>query len=102
MNDADPVVLIVLDGWGIAPPGPGTPSTQPTPPFFTRLLSPYPSPRLLASGQAVGLPTGEDGNTEVGHINLGAGQIVFADLPRINTAIADGSLFQNPALMAGC
>jgi len=100
MNDAYPVVLIVLDGWGIAPPGPGNAVTQANTPYFNQLLSAYPSTRLLASGQAVGLPTGEDGNTEVGHINLGAGQIVFADLPRINTAIADGSLFQNPALMA--
>lgn len=99
MTDTGPVVLIVLDGWGIAPPGPGNAITQANIPYFNQLLSVYPSGRLLASGQAVGLPAGEDGNTEVGHVNLGAGQIVFADLPRINTAIADGSFFQNPALM---
>lgn len=100
MNGNGPVVLIVLDGWGLAPPGPGNALTQAKIPYFNQLLSAYPSSRLLASGQAVGLPTGEDGNTEVGHINLGAGQIVFQDLPRINTAIADGSFFQSPALMA--
>ncbi len=99
MNETGPVVLIVLDGWGIAPAGPGNALTQANIPYFNQLLSAYPSGRLLASGQAVGLPAGEDGNTEVGHINLGAGQIVFQDLPRINTAIADGSFFQNSALM---
>ncbi len=100
MNGDTPLVLIVLDGWGLAPPGPGNAITQANIPYFNQLLSAYPSTRLLASGQAVGLPAGEDGNTEVGHINLGAGQIVFQDLPRINTAIADGSFFQNQALMA--
>jgi len=100
MNGIKPVVLVVLDGWGIAPAGPGNAITQANIPFFNQLLAAYPSGRILASGQAVGLPPGEDGNTEVGHINLGAGQIVFQDLPRINTAIADGSIFQNPALMA--
>jgi 2,3-bisphosphoglycerate-independent phosphoglycerate mutase len=100
MTAAGPVVLIVLDGWGIAPPGPGNAITQAGLTYFNQLTAAYPSTQLLASGQAVGLPSGEDGNTEVGHINLGAGQIVFQDLPRINTAIADGSLFQNPALIA--
>lgn len=100
MNGKGPLVLVVLDGWGIAPPGPGNAITQADIGYFNQLLSAYPSTRLLASGQAVGLPAGEDGNTEVGHINLGAGRIIFQDLPRINTAIADGSFFQNPALMA--
>ncbi|MDP4030950.1 MAG: 2,3-bisphosphoglycerate-independent phosphoglycerate mutase [Patescibacteria group bacterium] len=100
MKPTSPVVLIVLDGWGLAPPGPGNAITQAETPYFNQLLSAYPSGRLLASGQAVGLPAGEDGNTEVGHINLGAGQIVFQDLPRINTAIADGSFFENQELSA--
>ena len=99
MTPAGPVCLIVLDGWGLAPAGPGNAITQANLPYYHQLISAYPSTRLLASGQAVGLPAGEDGNTEVGHINLGAGQIVFQDLPRINTAIADGSFFQNPSLM---
>lgn len=100
MNPPGPVVLMVLDGWGVAPPGPGNAITQARIPFFNQLSAAYPSTRLQASGQAVGLPAGEDGNTEVGHINLGAGRIVFQDLPRINTAIADGTFFQNQALLA--
>jgi len=100
MSFSGPVVLIVLDGLGLAPAGPGNAVTQANIPYFNQLLAAYPSTRLQASGQAVGLPPGECGNTEVGHINLGAGQIVFQDLPRINMAIADGSFFQNAALMA--
>jgi len=94
-----PVVLLILDGWGIAPPGPGNAIAHANTPFFNQLNAAYPHTQLTASGEAVGLPHGEDGNTEVGHINLGAGQIVFQDLPRINTAIADGSFFQNQALL---
>ena len=94
-----PVVLIILDGWGIAVPGPGNAIAQARLPYFHQLQSAYPWTQLIASGQAVGLPAGEDGNTEVGHINIGAGQIVFQDLPRINTAIADGSFFQTPNLL---
>ncbi len=93
-----PVVLMILDGWGLAPPSAGNAITQANTPYFNRLQSAYPSTRLIASGEAVGLPHGEDGNTEVGHINIGAGSIVFQDLPRINTAIADGSFFKNSSL----
>lgn len=95
-----PVVLIILDGWGIAPPGPGNAVTQANLPFFNRLCSGYPYTQLIASGEAVGLPHGENGNTEVGHINLGAGQIVYQDLPRINSAISDGTFFTNPELLS--
>lgn len=94
-----PVVLVILDGWGIAPPGPGNAITLAQTPYFNQLINAYPHTTLQASGQAVGLPPGEDGNTEVGHINLGAGQIINQDLPRINTAIADGSFFSNEVLM---
>src|SRR3990167_5699859 len=94
-----PVVLIILDGWGIAPSGPGNAIKLAHTPFIDQLTAAYPNTRLVASGEAVGLPHGEDGNTEVGHINIGAGQIVFADLPRINTAIADGNFFKNPTLL---
>lgn len=98
-SDINPVVLLILDGWGLAPPSPGNAVTLAKPLFFNQLMSSYPHTQLTASGEAVGLPRGEDGNTEVGHINLGAGQIVFQDLPRINTAIADGSFFTNPTLL---
>ncbi len=94
-----PVLLIVLDGWGIAPAGPGNAITQAKLPFYNHLLSTYPHGRLEAAGEAVGLPRGEDGNTETGHINLGAGYIVYQDLPRINLAIADGSFFKNQAFL---
>lgn len=99
MEQVNPVVLIILDGWGIASPSPGNAITQAKTPFFDMLQAAYPSTRLQAAGEAVGLPHGEDGNTEVGHINLGAGYIVFQDLPRINTAIADGSFFDNQSLL---
>lgn len=99
VNESGPIVLIILDGWGLAQPGPGNAITQANTPFYKRLLAAYPSTQLIASGEAAGLPHGEDGNTEVGHINLGAGQIVYQDLPRINTSIADGNFFQNSTLL---
>lgn len=95
-----PVVLIVLDGWGVAPAGPGNAITQSNLPFYNQLLKTYPHGLLEASGEAVGLPRGEDGNTETGHINLGAGFIVYQDLPRINLSIADGSFFKNQAFLS--
>lgn len=94
-----PVLLIVLDGWGIAPAGPGNAISQAKLPFYDQLLASYPHGLLQASGEAVGLPRGEDGNTETGHINLGAGYIVYQDLPRINLSIADGSFFKNQAFI---
>ncbi len=94
------VVLIVLDGWGIAPSGPGNAISQAHLPYYHYLLANYPNGMLNASGEAVGLPRGEDGNTETGHLNLGAGRIVYQDLPRINMAIADGTFFQNIAFVA--
>ncbi len=94
-----PVVLIVLDGWGIAPAGPGNAISRSILPNYTRYLFSYPHTELEASGEAVGLPRGEDGNTETGHLNMGAGRIVYQDLPRINLAIADGSFYKNPAFL---
>lgn len=94
-----PVVLIVLDGWGIAPPGPGNAVTLAKTPNFNKFWSVFPHTQLVASGEAVGLPRGEDGNSETGHLNLGAGQIVFQDLPRINISIADSSFYQIPAFV---
>lgn len=94
-----PVVLVVLDGWGIAPEGPGNAITLSRLPFYHRLLGTYPHGILQASGEAVGLPRSEDGNTETGHMNLGAGYVVYQDLPRINLSIADGSFFKNQAFL---
>ncbi len=94
-----PVVLIVLDGYGIAPPGPGNPISLANPKNLNSYLFTYPNTTLQASGESVGLPSHEPGNTEVGHINLGAGRVVYQDLPRINMSIADGSFYKNPALL---
>lgn len=95
-----PVVLIVLDGWGLAPEGSGNPLSAANLPTFRSLWAAYPHTKLLASGEAVGLPHNEAGNSEVGHINLGAGFVVYQDLARINRAIADGSFLKNEALLA--
>jgi 2,3-bisphosphoglycerate-independent phosphoglycerate mutase len=92
-----PVILIILDGWGIAPPGPGNAISLAKTPNFDKFWAAFPHTQLTASGEAVGLPRGEDGNSETGHLNLGAGQIVFQDLPRINTNIAEGGFYQIPA-----
>lgn len=91
------MVLIILDGWGLAPSGPGNAILLAKTPNFNKLWAAYPKTQLFASGEAVGLPRGERGNSEAGHFNLGAGQIVFQDLPRIDMAIADGTFFQNSA-----
>ena len=90
-----PVILIVLDGYGIAPHAPGNAIYLANPVNINSFLYSYPNTTLKASGQAVGLPADEVGNTEVGHLNLGAGRIVYQDLPRINMAIADGSFYKN-------
>lgn len=93
------VVLIVLDGWGIAVPGPENPISQANTPTINSLWASYPHTTLQASGEAVGLPRGEAGNTETGHLNLGAGRIVYQDLPRINMAIENQTFFENPAFL---
>jgi 2,3-bisphosphoglycerate-independent phosphoglycerate mutase len=93
------VALIVLDGWGLAPPGPGNAVWLARTPCFDRLWERYPHTQLRACGEAVGLPPGQMGNSEVGHLNLGAGAIVLQDLTRINRAVADGSLASVPALV---
>ena len=94
------VLLAVLDGWGLAQPGPGNAITQANTVNMDRFWASYPHTQLIASSEAVGLPHGEAGNTETGHLNLGAGRIVYQDLARINMLIADGTFFQNQALLA--
>lgn len=95
----DLVTLIVLDGWGIAPPTAGNAITQADTPNIEKFWVSYPHTLLSASGESVGLPRGEPGNTETGHLNLGAGRIVYQDLPRINLSIAEGSFFKNPSFL---
>jgi 2,3-bisphosphoglycerate-independent phosphoglycerate mutase len=96
------VALVVLDGWGLAPPGPGNAVSQAATPVFDELWSRFPHSTLSASGRDVGLPEGQMGNSEVGHLNLGAGAVVQQDLTRIDDAVADGSFFDNPVLKAAC
>ncbi|HEY6539273.1 MAG TPA: 2,3-bisphosphoglycerate-independent phosphoglycerate mutase [Candidatus Dormibacteraeota bacterium] len=93
-----PAVLCVCDGWGCAPPSPGNAISLARTPNFDKLFSSWPHTTLAASGRAVGLPPGQQGNSEVGHLTIGAGRIVLQDLTRIDQAIADGSFFANPVL----
>ncbi len=94
-----PVVLLVLDGWGIGPDNPGNAIKQANTPNLDKYWYSYMHTQLEASGQAVGLPQNEDGNTETGHLNIGAGHIVYQDLPRINMSIADGGFATTPAFL---
>ena len=96
------LALIILDGWGLAEPGPGNAISLAETPVFDRLWDEFPHTQLSAQGPDVGLPEGQMGNSEVGHLNLGAGAIVKQDLARIDDAIADGSFFENEALLAAC
>jgi 2,3-bisphosphoglycerate-independent phosphoglycerate mutase len=93
------VALIILDGWGIAPPGPGNAVEVASTPVFDALLGRYPTAQLEASGEAVGLPPGQMGNSEVGHLTIGAGRILYQDLVRVSRAVEDGSFLTNPALV---
>src|SRR5437868_8186649 len=101
---AKPVMLIIRDGWGINPGGRekreenGDATLLARTPFHDTLYRDYPGGKLSASGADVGLPDGQMGNSEVGHLNLGAGRIVYQDLTRINKAIADGELARNAVL----
>jgi 2,3-bisphosphoglycerate-independent phosphoglycerate mutase len=96
------LALVILDGWGLAPPGPGNAISLSQTPVFDRLWERFPHTQLSAQGRDVGLPDGQMGNSEVGHLNLGAGAIVKQDLARIDDAVADGSFFENEALRAAC
>jgi 2,3-bisphosphoglycerate-independent phosphoglycerate mutase len=96
------VALVVLDGWGLAEPGPGNAVELADTPVFDDLWERWPHTTLTAWGPAVGLPEGQMGNSEVGHLNLGAGAIVKQDLLRIGEAIEDGSFFENDPLREAC
>lgn len=97
-----PVVLVVLDGWGIAPPSRANAISLAKTPNFDSYLSNYPAMSIQAGGESVGLSWGEIGNSEVGHLSIGSGRVLFQSLPRITRAVADGSFFENPVLLGAC
>jgi len=100
MRSGRPAGLIVLDGWGIAPAGPGNAVSQARTPYWDELTGRWPMARLRTDGEAVGLTDGQMGNSNVGHLNIGAGRVVYQDLPRISRAIAQGELERNPVFTA--
>jgi len=93
-----PVVLVILDGWGINPNPDANAVHEAAPPFYQSLLANYPHTTIDASGHAVGLPDGQMGNSEVGHLNIGAGRVVYQELTRIARAISDGNFQKNDVL----
>jgi 2,3-bisphosphoglycerate-independent phosphoglycerate mutase len=94
-----PVALIILDGWGINPDCTANAVCLARTPRLDSLAATWPATRLSASGLAVGLPAGQMGNSEVGHLNIGAGRVIYQDLTRISKSIADGDFFANPVLL---
>src|SRR5436853_947782 len=101
-HHAGPVVLVVLDGWGYRAEREGNAIAMANTPTWDTLWAGYPRTLLDASGLAVGLPVGQIGNSEVGHLNLGAGRVVMQDLVRIDESIKDRSFFANPVFVAAC
>ncbi len=97
-----PTVLMILDGYGLNEKTEGNAVVKGKTPVMDKLMAEYPFVRGNASGMAVGLPDGQMGNSEVGHLNMGAGRIVYQDLTKITKAIQDGDFFENPALLAAC
>ena len=95
------IALVILDGFGMSEKTEGN-AIAGNAPFFDFLTKQYPFCTLSASGADVGLPRGQMGNSEVGHLNIGAGRVVFQDLPRINNSINDGSFFENSELVSAC
>ena len=99
-KNTDPfLVLIIMDGWGLRENGDGNAVSLARTPYIDQLYDSYPSTYLASSGEAVGLPKNQMGNSEVGHLNLGAGRIVYQDMLRISRSIEDGSFFRNEALL---
>ena len=94
------VALVILDGFGCAPPGPGNAVDLAETPVFDRLWREFPHTTIEASGEAAGLPPGQMGNSEVGHLTIGSGRRLYQDLMRVNRSIEDGSFFESPALVS--
>lgn len=94
-----PIILMILDGWGYTAEEKGNAVMAANTPVLDSLLEKYPSCMLQVSGEGVGLPAGQMGNSEVGHLNIGAGRIIYQDLTRINKEIKEGSFFRNQAFL---
>src|SRR5512147_1755393 len=99
MPKPKPLVLIILDGWGYAPPSNANAISLARKPTYDKLLAEYPNTLIHTSGRFVGLPTGQMGNSEVGHLNIGAGRIVYMDITKIDLMIENGEFFQHPVLL---
>ncbi|MGO9441349.1 MAG: 2,3-bisphosphoglycerate-independent phosphoglycerate mutase, partial [Terriglobales bacterium] len=95
-----PLVLIILDGWGYAPPSKANAISLARKPIYDQLLRDYPNTLIHTSGRYVGLPDGQMGNSEVGHLNIGAGRVVYMDITRLDLMIQNGEFFSNPELLA--
>src|SRR5512142_3505760 len=98
-NRPKPLVLITLDGWGYAPPSKADAISLARKPIYDKLLADYPNTLIHTSGRFVGLPKGQMGNSEVGHLNIGAGRVVYMDITKIDLAIENGSFFKNQTLL---
>src|SRR5437773_12198092 len=96
-----PLILIILDGWGYSPKTEANAIATARKPTYDRLLREYPNTLIHTSGRFVGLPEGQMGNSEVGHLNIGAGRILLMDVMRIDLMIESGEFFRNPVLLAG-
>src|SRR5664279_3622415 len=94
-----PLVLIILDGWGYAPPSKANAISLASKPNYDKLLADFPNTLIHTSGRFVGLPTGQMGNSEVGHLNIGAGRVVYMDISKIDVMIETGEFEKNPALI---
>src|SRR3982750_1484318 len=95
-----PLVLVILDGWGYAPPSKANAISLARKPAYDALLRDYPNTLIHTSGRYVGLPTGQMGNSEVGHLNIGAGRVVYMDITKIDLMIENGDFFSNQTLLA--
>src|SRR4026209_279001 len=95
-----PLVLIILDGWGYSPKACAKAMSRARKPTYDRMLREYPNTLIHTSGPFVGLPEGQMGNSEIGHLNIGAGRILFMDVTRIDNMIASGDIFRDPTLLA--
>jgi 2,3-bisphosphoglycerate-independent phosphoglycerate mutase len=99
MANQEKVLLIILDGWGVHEAYNGNAIAQAKTPTFDRLWSEYPHCLLATSGESVGLPEGQMGTSEVNHMTIGAGRVIFQDLVKINRAMEDKTFFSNPAIL---